>query len=302
MDTLNELSRALNEISDTPEAKRRIAEIEKKVKILIKEDNKELKAQGLPECNWAIYKWPIELLSIDTYQRNPEHVDEIVSDFNYEDVDVKLISIRDGKAWIIDGSNTIQAMKKKGYTWIYAKTYIGLTKPEESAMFSRQDEHKRRVHGIVKYEADIEAGKKDAVEISGYLKSKKVTTNCIMRKPMRNNLIAIVKLRNIYKTFGITGVKIIIQLIFDAKWDKYEAGFASQYLDIGIALVRSRECKKRGDAAYKTIKDSMYGVAPDDWVSEANHHFENSKGQHGNGCITDYVRMLLGLIPDPLTE
>lgn len=301
MKEFNERARKLNKTSNTAEAAKKIAVIKDVVKSQITDFNKRtLKLNpSAQKIRWALYLWPINLLSIDTYQRNPVNVSRITGHFDYNKIDVICVSIRDDKAFIIDGSTRVQALLDKGYTEVYAKTFIDLTEQEEAKIFSMQDCGKRRVNAICKYEADIIAGETYAIDIHDYLVKHGLTTDFIARKPVRNNILAITKLITAYNRYGIDGVNTIISLIFKAGWDKYDSGFSSTNLDIGLALLRCDSYNHKSKVPFTTVCGDMKDKNPAEWFAIAQKKFPGNSGKHGEGCIYNYVRALIGEIPMP---
>lgn len=109
------------------------------------------------------------LLSGQKYQRlvNSKHVRDIIANFDPLKVDEPLVSLRDGKFYLVDGQHTIASivgLNGGKVANIMCRVIDGLTYEQEAGYYARQDEGRLAQTQYSKLNADREAKKKDAID------------------------------------------------------------------------------------------------------------------------------------------
>lgn len=117
--------------------------------------------------DYAIYDLPIDLLNLDTYQREPNllRVQKIADNFNSKRLEVKTANYRDGKFYLIDGQHSMLALKRLGMSHMECKVFIGMSMEEEASLFADQNICRQAVKDKAIFNANLIAGREPAVTI-----------------------------------------------------------------------------------------------------------------------------------------
>jgi len=268
----------------------------------LKRLNKANVAKGLPEETAIATRVPIKwLVRNPKYQRalNESRVATNAGNFNYNKVNVKFASYRDGKLYLIDGKHTAALLEKKGYEEMYIMLIFDLTYEEEAYLFITQYEGSTKVSIEDLYEASIEAKIDWAIDLKDIFDEKKITVTKEKEERLgRRTISALTRMKNAYlkkdskATKGPEAYKVIINTIFDLGWDEFDGGFKSDYLEIGCVMC-SKGVTYGSDVYNGVISHLSQYKNPDAFMGEAKKRYSNDGGKHGEGSVITYVRDLL---------
>lgn len=271
----------------------------------LKELNKKIDESGRK----AIYvEVPIKYLDIPNYQRTAleEKVNKIVRFYDELCIQVKRANIRDGRIWVVDGQQTIEALLAIGETyperkqdWVPMMVSNTLTYEQESILFMNQYNCVTRVSHNDRFRAGVEGKVVWALEIKEVIDNYHLTTE---RKitPIKNNISATSTLMSIYTSInketnepcGKDGVEITLRVIKDAGYDEYSNGFSKNMLSIGAVLAKYNV--KIGDAKYKKVVDLMKTLGnPDIFASTATAKYPSSSTGKGEGAVRCWIRNMI---------
>lgn len=153
----------------------------------------------------AGYQRPIESLKIA----------RIISVFNEHKINPIKVSFRDGKYWIFDGQHTftvLKAMNGGEDCMVWCEVHFGLTYNDEARLFAEQNDNATRVHMAYKMKALYEAEDSETVAIKNIAESSGLQMNFNTCKG-DNKLVAVSKVKNIYKSLGSDTLKQVLCLI-----------------------------------------------------------------------------------------
>lgn len=293
MTNFNEMISLHNAKATTPEAKKLIKIYAESVRRELEKKNKELAAEGKPPLKYWVICVPKWILHIPATQRelNGERVDKIKANFDPALMQVKTACLVGDIVELADGEHTLFGSP---YPFMFVRFFLDSTDKEVAYLLAHQHDNTVRINGVVMYRCNLFCGNRREVEIDKFLASRKVTVKFCTKKPVKRNINAIAKVLQVYDKFGIKGVELMVDLIIDAGWDTFDAGFNTLYLEIGRTLCQFAE---KGDDNYNIVRDSMIAAEnPDAWAGMAREMYPSNSGQHGEKPIVDYVRYLCGLI------
>lgn len=293
MKNYNEMIAKQNELATSESSKATTAMHKTIAERELERLNAPLIEAGLPALKYTVVRVPKAILHIPETQRdlNSMRIDRIKANFKPELMQVKTACIVNGVMELADGEHTLFSSP---YDFMYVRLFPNSTQKEVAYLLSHQHDNTCRISGIVMYNCNLFCGNNREKEIDQFLKSKKLTVKFVGKKPLKRNINAIAKVLQVYDKYGIKGVELMINLIIDAGWDKFDAGFNTLYLEIGRTLC---EFAEEGDRNYTIIRDSMIAAEnPDAWAGLARERYPSNSGQHGEKPIVDYVRYLCGLI------
>lgn len=178
------------------------------------------------------------LTSGAAYQRpiEPIKVQNIVSNFDQHKVNPIKVSLREGKYWVYDGQHTLAGLKavNKGEDClVWCEVHFGLTYEDEARLFAEQNDGSSKVDIAYKMKALVEAGNEEVLKIVEIVNYTGLELNFEKYKGV-NKIIAIKKVRDIYKKLGGDGLKRVLYLIKQT-WDGETSSLDNDILG-GVAL------------------------------------------------------------------
>ena len=113
-----------------------------------------------------------DMVTESGYQRptNPKQVAKIAREFNESKLGVLIVSHRDGKFHVIDGSHRAKALRELGLTHALCQV-TSMTYEQESDFFMNQNENKRNLNPADTFNAGIEAKNKMCLNINAIVKA-----------------------------------------------------------------------------------------------------------------------------------
>lgn len=189
------------------------------------------------------------------YQRciRPDHVQEIVDNFNRAVLNPIKVSHRNGKYWVFDGSHSFTALKQinagQGTFLVECRVYENLTYEEECVLFARQYGTVTKVP--VRYEMNALIKGKNEPTLDLVEATKVGGFDLSINEKKDGTIWAIDKARNLFETFGsklyIEALSLIKET-WNGKQDSLSAnmiGGVILFLDkFGDQYLRSRFVKK----------------------------------------------------------
>lgn len=160
---------------------------------------------------------------------NQHKVDELLSNFDPDELGFPVLSFRMGVYYVIDGQHRIETVKRwLGDGWkdqrIECDVYEGLTEAEEAEKFLQRN-NTLTVSVFDKFKISVNAGREVEVRIRDLVESENL---CISRDKTPGSIAAVGTLRRVYVRSTEEAFIKTLQIIRDAFGD---AGFESQILD-----------------------------------------------------------------------
>lgn len=278
----------------------------------IKEQNVRNKELGIivPEITFAMKQIPMALIKVDIadtediekgYQRKPDdgRVYNISKDFNYNCLDVKSVNYRssDGFFHMWDGGNSLAAMRAKGYTYMPCKVTIDLTPYEESYLFEKQNDLRRRVDTSEKFKASLFRNDSVAREIREVVVDEFGLTMDRKARGKGTNISSIRVLEALYKNCdGKDGVRFALSLIERANWRGKDKAYVENMLNIGYTAYPY--CKVNPMLKHKIIDGMKEVKEPKNFIAKAYKTFTSQASNHNEVSVKNYTKFLLGLIDE----
>lgn len=181
---------------------------------------------------------PLSKLAIGSYQKelNLDRVKRIIEKFDIHRMRPIEVSLRDGEYFVFDGQHRANAYYLMGIPTIPAIIHTGLTYQDEAYLFARQQEDVGSVNSNHKWNALVEAGDPETMEIVKLCKDWGFTV--LAKNNKGNNIKCVASLRKLYREFGAEKFATILMCI-GAAWDYMEHSADVAIID-GIArLVRT---------------------------------------------------------------
>lgn len=151
------------------------------------------------------------------YQRpiEPSKIQNIVSNFDEHKVNAIKVSFRDDKYWVFDGQHTLASLKaiNKGDDCVVrCEVHYGLTYEDEARLFAKQNDGSTNVDIAYKMKALKESGDQEILNIVDIVNSVGLEINFDKCKGI-NKIIAVKKIRDIYRSLGEEGLRKVLYLI-----------------------------------------------------------------------------------------
>lgn len=254
---------------------------------------------GEPEEVYIFAYVPLKYIKTDDkYQRDLDktRIEIIKSNFDPYMVDVKKINYRDGWGHVWEGKHTASVLENIKLTTIPAMVSFGKSYEWEAGMFRNQLKYTRRPNSTSRYLAGVEEKEEKALAIKAELDKRGITTSRNRRRNETHNIYAFAKVLSIYEKFGIEGMNLTLDIIIESGYAKFEGGFTTLMFEIGKKLCELGV--KYNSPQYITILNEMrYRANPEKFYNICGICYSDKKGQHGEGCIREYVKATLGVIP-----
>lgn len=180
---------------------------------------------------------PLSKLDIGKYQKdlNLDRVKRIVEKFDIHRMRPIDVSFRDGRYWVFDGQHRANAYYLMGLTEIPAVVHKGLTYQDEAYLFARQQDEVGSINSNHKWNALVEAGDPETMEIVKLCKDWGFTV--LAKNNRGNNIKCVASLRKLYREFGPAKLATILMCI-GAAWDYMEHSSDLAIIDGISRLVR----------------------------------------------------------------
>ncbi|GHU53708.1 hypothetical protein FACS1894132_06640 [Clostridia bacterium] len=165
----------------------------------------------------------IETLSLDQvtaaeYQRatNTKQVMRIVNNFNEAKLGIPVVSERDGKYYIVDGTHRVAALRRLNYENAMFIVLEGMTYEQEADYFRRQNENTRQLTMYTRFKAGLESGDEACLKINAVVEKNGFTIGTTARQ--FNTITAIFALMTIFDSYGEDVLDQTLKTICTA-WD-----------------------------------------------------------------------------------
>lgn len=194
------------------------------------------------------------------YQRpiDPKKVERIISQFNEHKVNPIKVSFRGGKYWVFDGQHTVVVLKTMNDgedCMVWCEVHFGLTYEDEARLFAEQNDGSTKVDVAYKSKALYEAKDVETIEIKKIAESTGLQMNFNHSKG-DNKLIAISKVKNIYKSLGTEGLKKVLCLVKQT-WSGQSTSMDKEILGGTALFVKVYEDKFDEDTFTKNLRKVM---------------------------------------------
>ena len=161
-------------------------------------------------------------------------VNEIVADFDLDQIGILVVSRRDGFYWIIDGQHRVKALEAIGYgdQQVQCDIYEGLTEADEAEMFLRRN-NQLTVTAFAKFRVGVTAGRPEECAINAVVQAAGLKVSA---SKGIGTVSAVAALRNVYRRDGEDGLRRALAIIRNAYGD---TGLQSIVID-GIGMLVHR--------------------------------------------------------------
>lgn len=203
------------------------------------------------------------------YQRDlkSQWVDAIVKNFDPLKVNPVKVSERSGRYYCFDGQHTLGALKKRNHghdLMVDCMIYHGLTEYDDARLFEEQDEGVHGVGAVDKLRSKFTRGDPESVEMVRAAEMLGLIVALDHRcGPKR--IVAVSKLRSIYKNTSLSEYTDILRMIRDA-WGEYPDAFRREILGGMYLFYRAHKFDFDEDYLIKKLR----AVTPDAIVREGN--------------------------------
>ncbi len=206
----------------------------------------------------ARLQWvPLTLMRVsDRAQRdfNEAWANQLVAEFDPEQIGIFTVSKRAGFFWIIDGQHRKAVLEAVGWgdQQVHSEVYDGLTEAEEADMFLRRN-NRLTITAYAKFTIGVESGRPEECAINKIVRSQGLRVH---NGKSTGSVMAVGTLRRIYHRDGAS----VLSRTLGVAWDTYrDSGLEATVLD-GIGLLLHRYDGDLTDAHAAKLKAAPGGV------------------------------------------
>ena len=188
-------------------------------------NNSEIMSRG---ANASYELVPVEKLKIDKYQRllNLNLGCTIAKEFSFNKVGVITVSLREGQYNVIDGQHRLYGATLAKVPQLMCQVLNGLSYQSEAKLFNDLNGIRKKVNVYDIYNADIEAGDADTLDIKKCVESAGLK---IFRGTGDFKISSIANIRNIYKKGGYAHLSKTLMYLFDT-WEGISSSLTGQMI------------------------------------------------------------------------
>lgn len=212
-----------------------------------------------PISREARLRWvPIERMRVSSHAQRElrqEWVDELLANFDLEQLGNPTVNLRGGVFYVIDGQHRVEALRQMGWgdQQVECWTYEGLDEAEEAEMFLKL-QNRLTVRALDKFRVGVVAGRPDEVAIDKIVRSVGLRVSDVQ---VPGAIKAVGTLRRVFQRDGADVLRRALTIIRDAYGD---AGLEAATIE-GIGLLCARYDGELDDAAtVKRLGDIHGGV------------------------------------------
>jgi hypothetical protein len=145
---------------------------------------------------------PLDCVTAAEYQRatNTKQVMRIVNGFNEAKLGIPVVSERDGRYYVVDGTHRIAALRRLNYENAMFIVLEGMTYEQEADYFRRQNENTRQLTLYTRFKAGLESGDEVCLKINAVAEKNGFTIGTTARQ--FNTITAIFALMTIFDNYG----------------------------------------------------------------------------------------------------
>ena len=131
-----------------------------------------------PKCrldDFLVAQVDIRLLTAEyKYQRQSEHLERLVNNFDVRELGMATLSYRDGKLYVVNGLHRAIASILHGRTYLNAMIFLDNSIEDEANSFVRQDDCSTKIKPIDRYRANLCAKDTEALTIAQLMEKYKL--------------------------------------------------------------------------------------------------------------------------------
>ena len=158
-----------------------------------------------------------------SYQRYPKesHINQIAEEFDPRVVNVVKVSLRDGKYYVVDGSHTVEVLRKLHGTehfLVDCKLFHGLTYEQEAELFAKQQGLTHKVD--IGYLVNAEAQAGDAETLNFLRVTREAGFEIIpkSKSAKKGRIVAIKAAVRLYENLGEAQYRSVLRMLMSA-WE-----------------------------------------------------------------------------------
>lgn len=215
---------------------------------------------------------PIDRLCVDIYQRPLEEstVSMMRQEWHNERCDTIVVSYRDDKFYIIDGSNRVEGARLNGIEELPCDIRTGLTIEDEARIFAEQYDNFRKIPPFYKYHADLIRNDRYAIILKEVCDKYEVNITETQNSINIHTLGSIPECKSIIKFYGKTGLDWVFKLIEDGGFSIQSKGYAVGILRTFRNIYASHknfDLKK----AHDRISEVLLTMTPQELIKKGEH-------------------------------
>lgn len=234
-------------------------------------------------------------LSIDyNYQRQPEmnRVKRIADSWDVRKAGIITCSYRNGALYVVEGQHRTLAARMANVPAIAIEILTGLTPQEEALLFANQDDDKRKVSNIAKYNANLFAGTGYAVQLNDMLASYGLTLALGKTASRADGIItctSILQSLVLNPVYGFDCLQWILQTFKQATWLTAPNAIITKH--IANMMFVWREGVTDGTLVDYTnnLTEFLSAVTPAGFQTLAAHAFPNLADHRANNRAMFYA-------------
>ena len=216
---------------------------------------------------WVVEEVPIDTLFVDTYQRvfNLSSILKNKANFNENKVEVKTVSYRDGKFYLVDGWHTAVLLLLMGEKTMTVKIVSNMTRDDEAEFFAYQDKGKRRVSAKNTFFSLLEAHKEREENIFDICKERGYNlSRATNRGKGGRSVSAVTVLGSLYDA---NLLELAFDILHATGFENYKEAFNARFLG-SFEILKDYNIKK-GDNKFTHLVTVMKACGnPKDFYSE----------------------------------
>lgn len=224
----------------------------------------------------------VSKIEVPNYQRNTNSrvVKQIVKNFKSAKLGVLIVSLRDGKYYIVDGLHRLTALRMMGHDFVMCEVHRKLSYEDEAELFYTQGNNRINLTAGDIFIGKLEAKDEKAMSIE---KTVKLNGFAVIRKggKAKYTIAAISMIYQIEKLFGLEHLDKTLSVIKNT-WDGMAASTDAKIL-MGVALFLNNN----GVEIPKFIK-RLSRIDPVVIIREGNSDISNKENKRFEAVIANY--------------
>lgn len=131
-----------------------------------------------PKCqldDFLVSQVDIRLLTVEyKYQRQSEHLERLVNNFDIRELGMATLSYRDGKLYVVNGLHRAIASILHGRTYLNSMIFLDNSIEDEANSFVRQDDCTTKIQTTERYKANLCAKDPDTLTVDKLMEKYKL--------------------------------------------------------------------------------------------------------------------------------
>ena len=216
---------------------------------------------------WVVEEVPIDILFVDTYQRVFKlcNILKNKAEFDENKIDVKTVSYRDGKFYLVDGWHTAVLLLLMGEKTMTVKIVNNMSRDDEAKFFARQNKGKVRVSAKDTFFSLLEGHEERETNIFNICKERGYNLSRATNRGKGGHSVSAVTV--LCRLYDLDLLNLTFDILHATGFESYKEAFNARFLG-SFEILKDYDIKK-GDNKFTHLVTVMKACGnPKDFYSE----------------------------------